>query len=280
MELADVAEAKRCLARNQQLVGDLGQRILTWGVLHQRASLSVLHTDPDAEATVIAARDFCATLGQPDLVFFASGPLYVLYLHQGRLGELNETVHQFADRTSSPTVQALYATLLGETGHRPAAAAIFDRFDANGFAHPTGNVAWLMFITQCAWQCARLGRTGCAPRLRSALEPYADQLVVAGLAGAVGGSVAYYLGLLATAAGDWSAAEAHFTTAAATHQRIEAPGWLARTRVEWSRMLITRAEPGDAKRARDFLGQAVTTARERSLPGIEREAAELLASQQ
>ncbi|HEX6402623.1 MAG TPA: AAA family ATPase [Pseudonocardiaceae bacterium] len=200
MELADVAEAQRCLARNQQLVGDLGQRILTWGVLHQRASLSVLHTDPDAEATVLAARDFCTTLGQPDLVLFATAPLYVLYLHQGRLGELDDTIHQFADRTHSPLVQALYATLLGETGQRPAAAAIFDRFDANGFAHPTSNVAWLMFITQCAWQCARLGRAGCVPRLRSALEPYADQLVVAGLAGAVGGSVAYYLGLLATAA--------------------------------------------------------------------------------
>ncbi|HEX6402622.1 MAG TPA: hypothetical protein VF003_05605 [Pseudonocardiaceae bacterium] len=45
-------------------------------------------------------------------------------------------------------------------------------------------------------------------------------------------------------------------------------------------MIITRAEPGDAERARDYLGQALSTARERSLPGIEREAAELLASQE
>ena len=149
-----------------------------------------------------------------------------------------------------------------------------------GFVHPTNNVAWLGFMVECAWLCARLGRVDYVPPLRSTLEPYADQLVVVAFAGWVAGSVALYLGLLCTTIGDWSEADrAHFATAAATHQRIGAPTWLARTRLEWARMLLTRAEPGDGERANELLGQALTTARELGLVNIERGAVELLSSE-
>jgi hypothetical protein len=110
------------------------------------------------------------------------------------------------------------------------------------------------------------------------LQPYAHQLVVGTFAGWVTGSVALYLGMLATAAGDWADADARFAAAAATHESIDAPAWLARTRLEWARMLRSRAEPGDDERADRFLGQAIDSAREMELANIERQAAELLAS--
>lgn len=44
------------------------------------------------------------------------------------------------------------------------------------------------------------------PELRLRLEPFADQLVVSAFAGFVAGSVAHYLALLSTTAGDWAAA--------------------------------------------------------------------------
>jgi hypothetical protein len=108
------------------------------------------------------------------------------------------------------------------------------------------------------------------------LEPYADQLVVISLAGGVTGSVAFYLGLLSTSVGDWQQAEAHFAAAATTHERIGAPTWLARTRLEWARMLLARRGDGDAKRARELLGQAHGTARELGLGNVERRAIALL----
>jgi uncharacterized protein HemY len=111
------------------------------------------------------------------------------------------------------------------------------------------------------------------------LEPYADQLVVISLAGGITGSVAFYLGLLSTTSGEWQEAEAYFTTAAATHKRIGAPTWLARTRLEWARMLLARAEPEDGERAHDLLRQALATARDLGLVNIERGAVELLSSQ-
>ena len=147
------------------------------------------------------------------------------------------------------------------------------------FVFPAYNAAWLMFATECAWLCARLRRDDCVPRLREMLEPYAGQLVVTGFAASVTGSVALYLGLLATTVGDWPLAESNFAAAVATHERTGAPMWLARTRLEWARMLLARAEPGDGERAHDLLRQALATARELGLTNIERGAVELLGAQ-
>jgi hypothetical protein len=55
-----------------------------------------------------------------------------------------------------------------------------------------------------------------------------------------------------------------------------APTWLARTHLEWARMLLMRRQPGDVERARELLGQALATARELGLGTVERRAVELL----
>jgi hypothetical protein len=58
---------------------------------------------------------------------------------------------------------------------------------------------------------------------------------------------------------------------------MDAPGWLALTRLEWARMLLARSESTDVARARDLLGQARAAASELGLTRIEQQAAELLA---
>ena len=88
--------------------------------------------------------------------------------------------------------------------------------------------------------------------------------------------MSYYLAILAATSGDHDEAERRFTGAAATHERIGAPNWLARTRFEWARMLIARGEPGDAEQATHLLGQALSTARERGLANIDRRTVQLL----
>jgi tetratricopeptide (TPR) repeat protein len=279
MELADVAEAERCLARYQALVADLGQPALTWATMHHHATLRVLRGDADAEAAINAAHEVGAAALGATIAFLSGGHRLSLYLDQGRLGEMEEWVHQVAERAQGPGLKALYANILAETDQMAAAAGVFEDLASTGFAHPTNNVVWLRFAAECAWLCARLGRSDCVPPLRSRLEPYADQLVVISLAGGITGSVAFYLGLLSTTSGEWQEAEAYFTTAAATHERIGAPTWLARTRLEWARMLLARAEPEDGERAHDLLRQALATARDLGLVNIERGAVELLSSQ-
>ena len=279
MELADVAEAERSLARNQELVADLGQPALTWATMHHHATLRVLHADTDAEAAIDAAHELGVNVWGETEAFFSIAHRFSVYLDQGRMGELEAFTRQVLERIPYPGVKAMYASsILAETGQLEAAARLFDELAATGFAHPTNNVLWLRFAAECACLCARLDRDECVPELRSRLEPYADQLVVISFGGGVSGSVAFYLGLLCTTIGDWPAAEGHFAAAAATHERIGAPTWLARTRLEWARMLLARAETGDAERADHLLGQALTAARDLGLPPIERGAVELLSS--
>jgi DNA-binding SARP family transcriptional activator len=271
MELADVTEAQRCLARNQALVVDLGQPALTWATMHHRATLSVLRGDPDTEVTINAAQELGAT-ARPDIGILAWSQRFSLYLEQGRMAELEEFAVQVARRVDYPLTRSALAFLLVESGRPDAATTLFDELASSGFAHPTNNVGWLLFAAQCAWICARLGRSDCVPLLRSRLEPYADQLVVASFAGWVLGSVSLHLALLHRTAGDLEAAEAHFAAATALHERIGARPWLARTRLEQARLLLARAAPEDGARADDLLRRALTTARELGLPQLEREA--------
>jgi hypothetical protein len=71
------------------------------------------------------------------------------------------------------------------------------------------------------------------------------------------GAVDRYLGLLAATTGDLDAADHHFAAAAALHERIGAPIWLARTQLDWARMLRRRRGAGDEDRAETLLSEAL-----------------------
>ena len=281
MQLPDVAEAERSLVRNEALIAELGQPDLTYFVLHHRATLAFLRGDPGAEQKHCAAEELGRTIAGPEIIaaprIFSFARAFWPRTQQGRAGELEGTARLLAERVPGSFFKSLYAVLLAEAGQIEAAARLFDGFAAQEFAYPRHNAAWILFEAECARLCAILGRADRVPLLRPMLENYANQLVVSGFAGWIGGSVSLYLGLLATTVGDWSDAEARFAAAAATHERIGAPTLLAYTRLEWARMLLARAEPKDGDRADEFLHQALATARELGLAKIEREAVGLLA---
>ena len=122
--------------------------------------------------------------------------------------------------------------------------------------------------------CARLGDAEGAALLLDRLAPH--HALLATQAGVTAGPVAHYLGLLAATLHRYDEAEVHYQEAAGIEERIGAPAWLARTRLEWARMLLARNGPGDAERARILLSQALETAQKLGLGTIERRAVELL----
>jgi class 3 adenylate cyclase len=286
IEMADVAEAERTLLRNESLVADLGQTDLTFFVLHHRAGLAVLHGDPGAEQRLSAADELGRRIAQAGTnaapeVFWASR-LIELRIEQLRFGEVSGWLRAFATRLGAPNggpgfIRALYARVALEDGEPDVAAGVLDQFAEGGFTHPRHTLGWLVFMTQCAWVAYGLDRKDCVAPLRSAMAPYADQLLIGSFAGWIGGSVSLYLAMLAATAADYTQADADFAAAIATHERISAPQWLARTRVEWSRMLLARAEANDVERAHHLLGQALTAASRLGLRKIERDATQLLA---
>jgi len=275
LEMADVVEAERAVVRNSALIDELGQPGLTWAVRHHETTLLVLRRDPAAEAAMAESADLSAAIGNTDIFAFAHR--YSFWWEHDRIAEVRPWLETLSERTGSPYVKAMHGQVVAFTGDMDASRRIFDEIAATGFHHPTHTVAWLAFMVTCAWLTDRFECREAVPLLRDTLEPYADQFATGGFAGWLGGAVAHHLGLLYRTGEDWQSADASFAAAAAMHERLSAPVWLARTRLEWARTLLDRANAGDGNRAGALLRQALTTARDLDLPRLERDVAQQLA---
>jgi hypothetical protein len=104
--------------------------------------------------------------------------------------------------------------------------------------------------------------------------PFRAQVVAAGPS--FFGSVEHYLGLLAATAGWLDDADRHFAAAAAAHQSLQAPVFLARTRLCWGEMLLKGGRRDDIPSAGGLLEEAMAVARHLGLTVMERRAAAAL----
>jgi len=274
-ESANVEAGDSCLDRAEGLAEELGQPTLRWLVGHLRTVRTILAGDlEEGERRVHAWFELGQATGQRDAPVFLAAHLFLVRFDQGRLAELEEPLaERVAAAPGLPMLHSYLALLLCEVDRPDDARSHYEPLAVENFALPRDST-WILAIPLCAAVCAGLGDRARAPMLFEMLEPYADQFVFT--AGGSLGAVAYYLAILASTSGDFDEAERRFADAAATHERIGAPTWLARTRLEWARMLITRGRPGDTEQARLLLGQALTTARELGLANIERRAVRLL----
>ncbi len=123
-----------------------------------------------------------------------------------------------------------------------------------------------------AYACWHLGLGDRARELDQLLAPFSDQIATGG--SVIYGSIASALGRLAAAFEDYERAEAHFAAGAEIEERLGAPLFLARTRVDWARALIARARSEDLERATRMLEHADETARGLGGNGIAREVAD------
>jgi class 3 adenylate cyclase/tetratricopeptide (TPR) repeat protein len=278
MESADVAEADRCLEANQRLTADLGQPTLRWFVDLQRAGRSLLAGRlEEAERLAHDALELGQSSGQPEALGFFVWLQAAIRFEQGRLGEVLDPIRQAAaDHPRASTAKSVLARAYAELDRTDEARAVYEELAASEFTDLPVDPGWLRTLTHCATVCAYLGDAARAAALYRLLAPYPDQLSVSQIGVLASSSVQHYLGLLATTMGRFDDAEARFAAAATTHQRIQAPTWLARTRLEWARTLLVRRQAGDVERARELLGQAIATARELGLGTVERRAVALL----
>ena len=91
------------------------------------------------------------------------------------------------------------------------------------------------------------------------------------------GAVAHFTGALAATLGRYDEADVWFAEAAAMEERAGSVACLARTRLDWARMLLRRAGPSDEDRATILLDQALATATSVGLGTVERRVRELTA---
>jgi class 3 adenylate cyclase/tetratricopeptide (TPR) repeat protein len=275
LESGAVEEAYRCLDEAERLSTELAQPGLRWITAWARVSAPLLAGRLDeAEQLANAALALGRAAGERDASVFFAVQQFAIRFEQGRLGELETSLAgQAASLPGLPMLQLMLALLYVELDRDQEARSTLARF-SGGFPGLARDILAMRSLTLGASVAAHLGDSGVAEMLSNLLTPYADQLVV--MVGTVNGSVTHYLGMLATTLGRFDEAQARFATAAATHERIEAAPWLARTRLEWARMLLSRHQPGDAERAGELLGQVMATARDLGLGNVERRAVGLL----
>lgn len=198
---------------------------------------------------------------------------YQLRFEQGRLSELVDRRRRELDESGRRATRAYLALAYCELDRIEDARRVFEPLAARIIDLPV-NIEWLELVTISAAICAFLRDQPLAARLHDLLEPYSEQLVPNGAVW--WGGVSHYLGLLAATLERYDEAEARFAAAQSIHERFGAPTWVARTRLEWARMLLTRGQSADAARASDLSGQALETARELGLANVERRAVALM----
>jgi class 3 adenylate cyclase/tetratricopeptide (TPR) repeat protein len=275
MDLGDVEEADHGLDAAEQLAAELGQPMLRWVTMCIRANRELIAGRIQRSEDLAAeALELGRTAGQPDAELFFGVHLFNTRFEQGRLGEVAEAFARVASENPGVvSVRARLATLYCEIGREDDARVIFEPLPAELPQLPR-EITWLSGVAQAAYACVHLGDRERAARLLDLLAPYADLTILTGVSWF--GSVAHHLGALAAVLGRFDDAGSRFAAAEATHERIGSPTWLARTRLEWARMLLTRRRPGDAERANELLGHALGTARELGLTNVERRAVALL----
>jgi tetratricopeptide (TPR) repeat protein len=274
-EAGDIEGADRALEAAARLADDLAQPTLRWQVGLVATVRTILAGDlEEGERRAQAVFELGQATGQGDAPNFLAGHLFIIRLEQGRLGELEALVAERVAALPNLTVLTAMLALLLCDLDRPEEATVYYERVAGNLAYLPVDIQWVLTVPHSAVVCAQLGDQPRARVLFELLAQCASEIIFT--AGGALGARAHYLALLATTLGDFDEAERRFSDAAATHDRIGAPTWLARTRLEWARMLLTRAGPGDADRARELLDQVLAVARERGLANIERRTVQLL----
>ncbi|MGH9009651.1 MAG: ATP-binding protein, partial [Acidimicrobiia bacterium] len=275
LESGEVEDGGHHLRRAQALATELGQPTLLWmaGWLTVGHLLLAGKID-EADRAAQEAYEIGQSSGQPDagLVFLLQRS--VIRFEQGRLGELEPELSEMCARFPAlPGLAAVLAAAYCQLDRDEDARSELERLRAISFDLPRDTL-WLGFLTLAADVACRLDDQAAASMLYDRLRSH--PAVSALLAGVSTGCAAHYLGMLAAIMGRQAEAEEQFRPSAATYEKVGAPGCLARARLEWARVLLTRHQPGDPERARELLGQALATARELGLANVERRAVELL----
>jgi DNA-binding SARP family transcriptional activator len=272
-ELADLTESDRSLDHLTKLAADVRQPMLLWAASYVRTGRLLFSGRlGEAEHALMETRELGIRARQPDAHMVFGVLRYQLRFEQGRLSELVDRRREL-DESGRRATRAYLALAYCELDRIEDARRVFEPLAARIIDLPV-NIEWLELVTISAAICAFLRDQPLAARLHDLLEPYSEQLVPNGAVW--WGGVSHYLGLLAATLERYDEAEARFAAAQSIHERFGAPTWVARTRLEWARMLLTRGQSDDAARASDLSGQALETARELGLANVERRAVALM----
>ncbi len=254
---------------------ELRQPLYRWNAAVWRAMRALLSGQLELAdrlaAEALATGSYAEAVTAPQ--YYATQLLAIRH-EQSRIHELEGPVREMVK--SNPTRAAWragLATLLWESGRTDEARAELETLATHDFADIPVDGDWLIAITLLADTSVALADADRAAKLYELLRPYREVNVVIGLAAVCLGSAARYLGRLAATLDRREEAAEHFERALVANARLNAPIWLAHTRLDYAELL----GPGD-RRSSELIEVASQTAAELSLPAIAKRVAELRAA--
>ena len=274
VEAGELHHASELLDRQTELVDRLPLPSLRWIASYDRATHALMHGHlEDAERSAEDARQIGVQSGQLEAVAFYAGQLINIRFEQGRLAELEPLIDQQVQANPGiPAFRAALALARSEAGMTDGALDLLSLDATTDFSDLPYDTNWLVGITIYAQACATLADSDIAAKLYRLLEPWREHVAFNGAT--AWGIVGRHLGNLDRVLGRYSEAEQKLVSAAAKHERMDAPIWLARTQLDLARLLLERRR--DTARAAELLQHANGTARELGCASIERQTIALL----
>jgi tetratricopeptide (TPR) repeat protein len=261
VESGDGVAAAVDVAAHAALAEELRMPYYGWAAATMRAGRALLAGSFDrVESLADEARD--RLRGRPNGGHAHLNQLSMLRWEQGRLGEMRESWQVLVERFPQLTFARAWLCLIAAEDGREEAARAALRELAHSIPVLARDGIWLPALALASLAAARLEERDAAAALYPLLRPYGGRVMVLPMPhpAVCFGSAALYLGMLATMARDWDAAEQHFEAAVQAHRRLAAKPFLARTYAEHAGMLIQRGQAADRDRASELLDRATTIA--------------------
>src|SRR3954452_11024615 len=261
LELDDLPAADMAIATLDRIATDVRDpRARSYIPLHRARRALMEGRAEEAERLIDEGVKLAWSLQDSTVPILAGAQLFSLRRTQGRLGELENAVHQFADSLPAmPAWRCALAVLYLDDGRELEARRELEHLAARGFRNfPRDNV-WMVSMSLLAELCEALHDGERAAQVEKLLT-YAAARNVVSPEGIFGGPVTRYLALCAAAREDWDTARAHMTAGREASERLSLGPMLALLDLDEARVLARRDGPGDAAAAQRLLAGA----RERS----------------
>ena len=229
----------------------------------------------EAEQLIGATAEYAALLQEDQILGMRLAALvFVMREIQGRLGELEAAVQQFADaQPAMPVWRCGLMCVYLQTGREEELRRRYEPLAADGFASLPRDNLWLPSLAFAAEACAHLGDRRGARILRGLLSPYSGENVVTPGVAYIG-PVDRYLALVAVTEGDDDAAAEWFAAARRVAAATGARPTSARLALDQARALRDK----DPARSAELAAEAVAEAEAVGLGALAERARSLAAS--
>lgn len=255
MERGDLTGAGAAVELARRETERIGDAHAHWLVASTDATLAAARGQLQlAEEHANAAVDFAGRAGFPDALAYFGPQLLSIRYHQGRLGEVLETVETMAQSTAgSPAYQAALGVVYAEVGRLDQAKAVASDLAAVDLEALYWDPSWGALVVLMAELAAAVADVSAAKTLYGLLVPFRHIYMAS--TPLWWDSYERPLALLAATLGRLSAAEEHFAAAVSAHRHAGSPCFEARTLLDWADF-IERSEVG-ADRAGRLRDQAL-----------------------